>query len=182
MIIAVLVLFVMQLAGYKQEVAPPAKVSVCEVLLNPSVWNGRLVEISGVVDYGLRDVHPCSKPFVTEGHRWPEAIDYVGYSGPDDQTPNVSSGMTFSRFREKVDSVLRRGESPTTITAAFIGRMITREKYVRVTTGYGLLGNGFGHLNVYLAQLQVMYVKNLDIQRTERGQGSRRTGPIEAAK
>lgn len=154
------------LAGQTPPTVSLPAISVCEVLTNPIQWNGRLVEIRGVVDYGLRPESICSQQFVTEGHVWPQAIDLREAREGDGSIDSkwVVGSLSYDDFIRGERSSKRKRAANT--TAVFIGRLITREKYTLVKTGYGLLGNGFGHLGVFPVQLVVYGVKDVKVTRS----------------
>jgi hypothetical protein len=142
-------------------------VGVCDILKDPPRWKGRLVAVRGYYDFGLRDVNPCARTFITEGYQWPEAIDLTSASETvrPSEIGTKEKAFSLGEFYDRLRSERKNDGPGGLLVATFYGRLNAREKYVRVKTNYGLLANGFGHLGAFPVQLSVYIVQ--DIARRE---------------
>lgn len=136
----------------------PIVTSVCEILQDPARWRNRVVSVRGVYEYGLRPQTACSQPFTTNGHVWPQAIDLTGADAEELATwkSTESLGLSFADFVHG-----ERGSPPAPgklRAATFIGVLRSRATYSITATKYGSMGNGYGHLNAFPAQLVVYEV------------------------
>jgi hypothetical protein len=167
--IAKLVLFGLCI-GFWHSLGPQARaedqfaaVGICEILKDPSHWNGRLVSIRVNYEFVLLDTSPCAKPFITDGYRWPEAVDVISNGDAYHLTEPLANKKTFTPrdFYDRLQGERKDNRNKNRLLATFYGRLNARERYFRVKTNYGLLGNGFGHLGSYPVQLTVYSVQNI---------------------
>jgi len=137
---------------------------VCDILGNLQKYRGRVVQVRAVMNHGLRPFAACEMPTITEGYKWPDAISAEIIR----EVPNVSEcasstrrDLTIRSFMEEERKAKVASPNITTV-ATFIGRILAREKYVRVQTNYGLLANGFGHLGAFAAAMEIYIVRDIE--------------------
>lgn len=151
-----------------QTTQQPQVLSVCELFSNIQAYRGKMISVRGVYYFGLRD-SGCSNHLETQGWVWPTALwvtDSSDRSGVDEQPVEFSTDSASRRELDETEARLlkeikaKRKRLVVTIT----GLLRTREKYVRVDTHYGRIGNGYGHLNAFPAELVIKRVDKIVVE------------------
>lgn len=142
--------------------------SVCEVLPKLGSYRGKMVALRGRLYVGeevffLKGVD-CPRTFVTDGHKWPPAIDLTG---SDERIPSGERPIQFDTEEDaakKLHEISQKARSGREVWVTVIGQLRVRKKYVPVHTNYGILWNGYGHLGVYPAQLVIRTLKDVAVK------------------
>jgi len=144
--------------GCAEAMRVTAALDVCDVLRDLGRYRGRVVAIRAELSDALRALKPCPEPLVTKGYRWPDAfaIDPSEEECATKRGGDVPAGEFLSQLR-KAERASKGSEGRLAVTV--IGRVLAREEYVRVQTNYGLLANGYGHLNAFPAAVQIWVVR-----------------------
>ncbi len=139
----------------------PEPISVCELLENVTRYRSKMVSIRGVYWYGLRQ--SCPEPFVTDGHRWPSAVNLVD-SGSPLLEPGVASFATDRQSWDQLDEVVlreARAGHREGIWVTVTGMIQAPASYLRED---GQVVGGYGHLGVFPAELVVERVSDILIK------------------
>jgi hypothetical protein len=150
----------------------PEKVTVCEVLVNPLKYDGKMIllegEISGTDEGGWLTEVACPIPFVTGGHVWPNSIFLQGdptdkhnvhkvdfaYDNASEQRAYAKAKRLEQKYPGKKLRWTYQGLLETrTDWAPFLAR------YPNGTSRY----IGFGHLSEAPAQLIVKAVQDVSV-------------------
>jgi hypothetical protein len=148
-------------------------VEVCDIVKDPSKWNGKKVRVRGYVENGLRS-NFCSGSLVTEGFKWPAAVNLVAVEG-------ISSKKGAARTLGELYEMLEATDgypSESRVYATVVGQIRARDRYFRVKTHYGFLGNGFGHLGFFPAEIIVEEVVHIETVRSKTRASRSEVGPL----
>jgi hypothetical protein len=135
--------------------------TICELLKDPSAYRGKLVTVTGIYWYGLRE--SCPKPLVTRNHTWPTAIDMVQSDipgAPGEEAPFTTDTKSWDHLQLFVLQEARAGRREE-IWVTVVGMLRAPESYVRKN---GQAFGGYGHLGGYPAQLVVKAVLDIAIK------------------
>ncbi len=135
----------------------PPLVDVCTVLSHLQDFSGKVVRVTGEHQYGLEVVglygKDCAGTLYIGGNRWPWALNTVS------ETPRSKSVERFGQISRAANCT----QNPCKIVGEFVGLLVTNSSVLR---GQGELGGpplGFGHLNVFPAQLRMTEVRTITI-------------------
>jgi hypothetical protein len=152
------------------ESVPVAKpLSVCDLLTDPSKYNGHVVAVRGLVtgtDEGawLKADVACKKPLTTYGFTWPQ---YLWLEIAD--TPLIVGRVGFqtdAAALRKIDIETRRMSldyEKDRIRLTYVGVFETRDykpSDIGINRAYG-----FGHMNAAPGQIVIRTVKDLEVER-----------------
>ncbi len=142
-------------------------VDVCDVVDAPSKYNGQLVALRGTLKTGMEEMalygDACKRTLTTHGHRWPAAIWLTPNPGSDAKAERRLDRPAIEHLNAAI-RVARTQKAE--IQATFVGILEARSKYFGGTSPNGdWIGNGFGHLNAYPAQLVFTTVRDVSIVR-----------------
>jgi len=143
----------------------PVQTSVCEVLVNPGMFDGRMVQFRATVNSGFEvfavedpENPACGRIWLSYGGGGPTASVSFGLSTPRVQRPPIvlHRDRHFRRFRKMLDAeVYPRTRNVTCascpryrVSAVMMGRLDAAGT-----------GRGFGHMNAYSARLALQRVR-----------------------
>ncbi len=143
--------------------APPVKASVCEIMQKPSAFNGKLVQVRGIVNSGFENFS------LSESGCGPIWVDFADerFVSPEPKFKLVRD-MTFLEFERRV-----KADSSAEVT--LIGRLdgvdqiktttsVTHKRKHKdgsVSAVVGTGSTGFGHMGEYKARLVLKRVVNV---------------------
>lgn len=152
---------------------PIAIATVCEVLTNPWLFNGKNLVLIGRSSYSIHgrslSEDDCNPPVITAGHKWPNSIYLECCYKPAPNLPSGTLMLDRVRLAEKVKRL--RQTTPLKVEKAFClnpprlcdARQQWGVAYGRLSTSGDLRppsagpdrdwGTGFGYLGVYPAEL-----------------------------
>ncbi len=145
--------------------------SVCDLMSRLTKERYKVVKVHGEL-YSSSEItalgsDPCATQFTAGGVRWPAALDLVSSEYRTDPkeraAPFVTDPAAMARLRAAIAerNRLNRGAK---LIVTITGFLRARQKYVRMMTGYGSQGNGYGHLGLYPAQLVIKTVDDIRIE------------------
>lgn len=147
-----------QVRGTRSAVTQAMPITVCDWFKSPLAYRGKMVAITGVYWYGLRQ--SCAEPFVTAGHAWPSAF-YLTDSQAAAQRGTPVPFETDQRSLDELDRIEIR-EAKAGLRGA-IWVKITGQIRTIVRDGQIVVG-GYGHLGVFPAELVVERVSDIEIK------------------
>lgn len=142
--------------------------SVCEVIMNdPTRLNGRIIKVRGIIggtDEGIWLVGECKTRLVTKGVTW--SNDLSVYVNASDQSI-VRSWQKLGAKLDQLHANLRQDKVWVTI----IGRLETRASMDEEVqeTSHGWVPLGFGHMNGSPAEINVISVEDVTVERRRDG-------------
>jgi hypothetical protein len=157
-------LLVVALAGIGAASRSPSIKTVCDVLANdPTALNGALITVRGEYEFsdeGTWLVGECDSHLVTRGLEWPNTISIS--MNPSDDNASRSWGRMVQKLRR-----LHADPSRDRILLTIIGKLLTRASMNDeiVQMPYGLMRAGFGHLGTAPAEIDVVSVSNIRVER-----------------
>ncbi len=139
----------------------PPSVSVCDVIKDPTAYRGRMVAVTGVYWYGLRQA--CAEPLVTAGHTWPSALEFVDSSEAGQTGEPVSFQTDLRSWDDLNKTVIREAKAGRrgAIWVKITGKLLAPEKYIEDGR---LVTLGYGHLGVFPAELVVESVSDIEVR------------------
>ncbi|MGJ5816413.1 hypothetical protein [Paludibaculum fermentans] len=132
----------------------PAEATVCQVVSNPSAYQGKLVHLTGRIEWD-RDsfalaADQCDTALRTGGHQWLSRI-CLGASGRAEDPMKHSRELFYSAVR-LYEAAIMSGE--VRLIASFVGRIEARAAYSALPLGGGGFGlNGYCHMYQFPARL-----------------------------
>jgi hypothetical protein len=159
-----LVLLVMQAAHRDKPPESLATLSVCEVIANdPTKLNGSVTKIRGLLattDEGIWLIDECKTHLATKGLTWGNTL-WV-YVDPSDEEVLRSWGKMGAKITE-----LHADTQRDRIWVTVIGRLVTRGSMDDevVQRPYGLAKVGFGHLGGSPAEINIISVEDVTVER-----------------
>ena len=162
MLVTVLVAF--QAGSHHETPRPSAPLSVCDVVINdPTRLNGEIIKVRGILggtQEGTWLVGECKTRLVTKGLTWGNDLSvYVDAS-------NERIARSWGRVRAKVKQL--HGDSRRDdVWVTIIGRLETRASMDDevLDTPHGRVTLGFGHMNGSPAEINVISVEDVAIER-----------------
>jgi hypothetical protein len=150
-----------QTASSRQQAIVRPLMTICELLKNPSTYRGKLVTVTGIYWYGLRE--PCREPLVTGNRTWPTVIDFahsdiLGASG--EAIAFATDSKSWDHLQLFVRQEARAGRREE-IWVTVVGMFRAPESYVNKD---GQVFGGYGHLGGYPAQLVLKTVLDISIK------------------
>ena len=150
----------------RESAQKPPRVSVCEVFQQIDTYRNKLVTVTGIYYYGLRD--QCPNGPSSDGIPWPTAIDLVNSESPELDEEPVDFATEFAGFFRLLDlaeALLQRGQRGNReIVATITGKLHIQRDYRQSRGGKGLVGTGFGHLGVFPARMVVLRVDKVRVR------------------
>jgi len=159
--ILILLLFIAAGSSVPQtsKVEPPEKLtSVCDILSNRGVYNGRLVALIGrwvSTDEGSWIESDCEKPIKTGSYTWSDII----FLNQDSSSPTIFAkhiSFDFATADSKIAELTAHGKLPNEKVrwAVVYGLLETKEELETAFSADGSArGVGYGHLNASPAQI-----------------------------
>jgi hypothetical protein len=144
--------------------------SVCGLMAKLKSQRQKIIRVRGELFAGseitaLGD-QACGKPFTAGGIKWATAVDLVSSDyrpgGGEPRAPFVTEPAVMARLASTVAERKRLGRNGKVLITV-TGFLRVRDKYIPMTTGYGVQGNGYGHLGVYPAQLVIKAIEDITI-------------------
>jgi hypothetical protein len=142
----------------------PKVLSICEILAgDPTRLNGKILTVRGVLagtDEGSWLVEDCNTHLVTKGLTW--ANSFSIYADLSD----AHIAASWQRMLERVRR-LRVNAERDSVWITVVGRLETRASMDDevVQMPYGLSKAGFGHIGEAPAEINVISVKNVVLER-----------------
>lgn len=142
-------------------------IPICSLFQNLREHEGKRIAVRGELVTTMEGqwiVGRCQGAFVTDGYRWPVALNIGSPALCSEETTNLCGAKWPSKLPLNEDYMVS-GYSDGATTATFVGHLRMRAEYHAVCTG-GLYphysGNGFGHLSGAVAELAVENVLNAE--------------------
>ena len=164
--ISLVVLLAMQAADRREPGKSNVTLSVCNVLAHdPTILNGKIIRIKGYVggtDEGTWLMGDCQTHLVTKGLTWGNDIAwYINLA-------EEKTARSWERYAKKLKR-LRPDWQHDRIWVTVAGRLETRRTMDDpvVQTPYGLARVGFGHLSSSPAEIDVMSIETIDVERNK---------------
>jgi hypothetical protein len=136
--------------------------TVCDLLGHLNRYKDKIIAVRGELRTGSEEVAlyatDCSTRVTTNGHRWLNAI----WLTPPDGLPERLVGfaldeVAMAKFNRDLGNVRTNDLASAPVFVTVIGKCETRTRFVGGPGPNGTwIGNGFGHLNAYPAQLVFM--------------------------
>jgi hypothetical protein len=139
--------------------------SVCDVLANdPTILNGKLIKIRGILvgsDEGTWLAGECKTHLETKGIAWGNSIA-VSVNESDQ-----GALRSWHKIGAKLKQLHADWPARDRVSVTFIGRLTTRSTMddAVVKMPYGLAKAGFGHLSGSPAEIEVLSVENVIVER-----------------
>lgn len=132
----------------------PVPISVCDLFKNIAGYRNQLVTVRGVYWFGLRQ--SCKAPFITQGHSWPLALNLVGSTSASDSAsvPFVTDDIAWDKLDLSAIALAKAGRKAE-LWVTVVGLLRAPASYFRGGAG------GYGHLNVFPAELVIKTVRNI---------------------
>lgn len=142
----------------------PVRVTVCQLLSNPSIYRGKIVVVTGWIywdrdSFALADEN-CSTTLRTGRHQWMRAICLRAVEGK-----SLPLGYSLEAFGSTVylHQVLL-WKNTVRIEASLFGQVDSREQYSAIPLGEGKYSlNGYCHMYQFPARLDYSGVERLTI-------------------
>jgi hypothetical protein len=147
--------------------SPAKSMTVCDVLAkDPARLNGQTISVTGILtvsDEGTWLIDKCETHLTTEGLTWGDGLS-VYVDGLDED---------IAHSWEKIDDKLRRLHADVRrdrIRLTILGRLETRKSLddAVIQMPYGLSRAGFGHLSSAPAEINVISVQDVKVERLPR--------------
>jgi len=154
----------MQMDPREELVRPVVTLSVCDVLAHdPTKLNGRLIKVKGLLgetDEGTWLIGECTTHLVTKGLSWGNDLS-IHVDASDENTLRSWESMLAKLRRLHADPGKDR------IWLTVVGRLETRASMDDevVQMPYGLARAGFGHLGGSPAEINVVSVEDVGVER-----------------
>ena len=161
-----LLMFLMAVQADSRHETPQslAPLSVCDVIANdPTKLNGKVIKVRGLLggtDEGTWLMEECNTHLVTKGLTWENDLSvYVD-----------ASDESIARSWERMGAELRRLRADTTrdkVWVTIVGRLETRASMEDevAQTAHGLVKVGFGHMSGSPAEINVLSVQDITVER-----------------
>jgi hypothetical protein len=149
--------------------APVASVDVCQVLANLETYRNQEIRVRGEwvqTDHGMSLRDRCRETLQTKEYKWLSAI-WLQLPSAEEENP-VDFSLDRSALEGAQNEVTRlsRRRRPTPVYATFVGRVQARERLETVVgPGGDVIAVGFGHLNLYPAQLVIRSVDTVSLRK-----------------
>ncbi len=163
-LILLAVVMAVQAENRRDPLPSPGMLSICDVVANdPTKLNGKVIRIRGFLQAtgeGGWLAEECKTHLVTKGLTWPNSFSiYVDES--DENIARSWEGM-LTRLRQ-----LHADAERDKIWLTIIGRLETRASMNDevLETPHGLVRLGFGHMNDSPAEINVISVEDIRIER-----------------
>ena len=148
--------------------------TVCDVLNDLSSYSDKLIDVSGDIYIGFEvfavGQQDCEPGLVTLGHKWPSAI-HAGVptlQATWDAYPEEADRRSVEFMSALSNAFIRTywtkdpiEEQPFKVSATLVGVLRTRELIRTDSNGRSVVEGGFGHLNTYPAELEVIAVRDI---------------------
>jgi hypothetical protein len=154
----------------------PATISVCDLLRDLETNSGRLIALRGQLRIGFERFtigeDGCEASIVTLGHKWPSEI-WAGGPTSDDARHNYLqyADQTSVEFLNELSALFIRlywsrdpvVEPPFQVSATLVGVLRTKPLVTRGLDGRPVADGGFGHLNEFPAEIDIIAVRDVSI-------------------
>jgi hypothetical protein len=140
-------------------------IPICSLFQNIRAYEGNRIAVRGELVTTMEGEWisgRCQGMFVTDGYRWPVALNFGRPALCSEETTKLCDAQWPSKLPQN-PNYLVGGYSDGATTATFVGRLRMRAEYHAVCTSGGWYsGNGFGHLNGAVAELVVENIVNAE--------------------
>jgi hypothetical protein len=142
-------------------------ISICDLLKDLAEYRNQSVQVRGELRTGrhrnaLFGVN-CEHSVLTDEHVWLDALWLVA----EKRSTKVNEpGVDKKAMKEVYDAIgtARRNGKKGKVLLTFVGRIETRERFFGGRGGNGRwIGNGYGHMNAYPAQLVYRSAKDVEV-------------------
>jgi hypothetical protein len=132
--------------------------TVCQVLQDLQKYRGKTIEVRGNWQGDIL-IDKCEMNLTTGDHQWPNALylkSTVGTGGIFDVIRTIDRNAFDKAWSELIHL------QPGPVTATIVGELNAREK-MEVSLGprNNHVPNGFGHMGVFPAQIQIKAIKDI---------------------
>jgi hypothetical protein len=133
-------------------------VPICDLFRDLAAYKGELIAVRGEFTTTMEGqwiVGRCQGGFVTDGYRWPVALNVGRPADCSPETTAVCDAKWPAQWPRN-EQYMISGYSDGATTATFVGTLRMRSEYHVVCMQNGwYVGNGYGHLNGAVAELTV---------------------------
>jgi hypothetical protein len=140
-------------------------IPICGLFKNLRAYEGKRIAVRGELATTMEGrwiVGRCHGAFVTDGYRWPVALNFGRPALCSEETTKFCDAQWPSKWPQNTEYMVG-GYSDGATTATFVGRLRMRPEYHAVCTSGGWYSsNGFGHLNGAVAELSVENILNAE--------------------
>jgi hypothetical protein len=140
-------------------------IPICNLFQDLRAHEGKRIAVRGELVTTMEGqwiVGRCQGAFVTDGYRWPVALNFGRPALCSRETTKFCDAQWPSKWPQNTEYMVDRYSDGAT-TATFVGRLRMRSEYQAVCTSRGSYsGNGFGHLNGAVAELSVESILNAE--------------------
>ncbi len=137
-------------------------ITVCELFQQLDSYRGKIVSVRGVYRDGLGQ-EDCREKFVTGGHEWPTVLFLVDSDFTREgeaPVPFITDHKSWDAL-ELIDQRESRQGGRVDIYVTIVGQLLARKRYV---PDNGDVVGGYGDHSVFLAELVVKTVKDIDVR------------------
>jgi hypothetical protein len=165
--IVLAIVIALQAASSERPVRVPMTLSVCDVLADdPTKLNGKVTKVKGLLggtDEGTWLTAECTTHLVTKGLAWGNDLS-VYIDGSDQKTLR-----SWEKVGQKLKQ-LRANLGQDRIWVTIVGRLETRASMDDevVQMPYGMARAGFGHMGGTPAEINVISVEDVRVERKSR--------------
>jgi hypothetical protein len=165
--IVLAIVIALQAASSERPARVPMTLSVCDVLADdPTKLNGKVIKVKGLLggtDEGTWLTAECTTHLVTKGLAWGNDLS-VYIDGSDQKTLR-----SWEKVGQKLKQ-LRANLGQDRIWVTIVGRLETRASMDDevVQMPYGMARAGFGHMGGSPAEINVISVEDVRVERKSR--------------
>ncbi len=140
-------------------------IPICDLFRDLRAYQEKRIAVRGEFVSSMEGqwiVGRCQGTFVTDGYRWPVALNFGQPADCSPETTKLCDAQLPPKWPTNPDYMME-GYSDGATTATFVGRLHMRSEYHAVCMPNGWYsGNGFGHLNGAVAELVVENILNAE--------------------
>jgi len=173
---SVLLFAAYMLAVRAQEAVPIRTMAICDLLRNPSQYNGKVIALTGLYSPGGHGLYlrgeGCDGVLVTKGYQWPSLVWIV--SSEEEMRRRGRAIAPYMQALFQVAAISRRellrkgsGAKIAKVTVTFVGLFETRDDLANAVfqrPDGTVVGAGFGQVPGAPGQFFVDSVKNVEVE------------------
>jgi len=143
--------------------------TVCDVLEHLQRYRGKEIAVRGELRTGPEEAAVygtnCNRNFMTDWHVWPNALWLIpaGSRLAEEPVTLKLDHQVIRAMNEKIDQERASGKVGA-VTMTIVGKLEAKRRYFGGPAASGSwVGNGYGHLNAYPAQIVFRKVDQLEV-------------------
>ena len=137
-------------------------IQICDLFRDLTAYKGKLIAVRGELATTMEGqwiVGRCQSGFLTDGYRWPVALNFGRPADCSPETTEVCDAKWPAQWPQNEEYMVG-GYSDGATTATFVGSLRMRSEYKVACQNGWYIGNGYGHLNGAAAELIVDHILN----------------------